>query len=240
MKVNRMLNNWWLAPRPAWNSLAWKQLPLLGHIRCKNNRQQKRRSRPRTQNGQLSSQIYKFKKFVAFSPILNPNSGAITTGGSFFALNQLPGYTDIQAVFDQYRITKVVIHHTSISQGIVQASTGANGVNVPPTFLICTDYDDSVAPGTLDVIREYQTCQNKPVNKNFSYTIFPQSSTMVYEGVASTGYATKYGQWLSTNDPAVPHYGVKWGINTNALTGAADAFGFTREVEIWFECKNSK
>ncbi len=240
MKVNRILNNWWLVSRPAGNLLDLEAVTCPGHSYCrKQTKTQSSRTRRQTVQQSLMAP-HKFRKLVSFSPILNPNSGAITTGGSFFSFNQIPGYTDLAAVYDQYRILKVVIHHTSISQGIVQASTGANGVNIPPTFLICTDYDDSVAPGTLDVLREYATCQNKPVNRNFSYTIYPRSSTMVYEGVAATGYSPKYGQWLSTTDPGIPHYGVKWGINTNALTGAADAFGFTREVEIHFECKNSK
>ncbi len=241
MKVNRILNNWWLVSRPAGNSLALEAVAKPGQHCCKNsnNRKSSRSRTQRTSNNSLMSP-HKFKKFVSFSPIKAGNSGAITTGGSFFSFNQIPGYTDLAAVYDQYRILKVVIHHTSLASGIVQMGTPGNGVNLPPTFLICTDYDDSVAPGTLDELREYTTCKNVPVNKNFSYTILPKSSTMVYEGVAATGYSPKYGQWLSTSDPGIPHYGVKWGINTNALTGGADLFGFTREVEIYFECKNSK
>lgn len=239
--MNRMLNNWWLATRPASNSLASGAVTEPGQHCCKNKAQQKRSSSRTNRTSQNSLQTpHKFKKWVSFSPIKAGNSGAITTGGSFFSFNQIPGYTDLQAVYDQYRILKIVIHHTSISQGIVQMGTPGNGVNLPPTFLICTDFDDSVAPSTLDELREYTTCLNKPVSKDFTYTILPKSSTMVYEGVAATGYAPKYGQWLSTTDPGIPHYGVKWGINTNALAGGADLFGFTREVEIHFECRNSK
>ncbi len=134
----------------------------------------------------------------------------------------------------------MIVHHYAHSVGVTAAENSGNAVTNPPRFLIVTDYDDSVVPSSLDSLRQYSTCISRPVTSDFSYTIKPAVSVMAYEGVSATGYSPKWDQWISTNDPSVPHYGLKWGIGQTPITGGTGQYGFTREVEFHLEFKNSK
>ena len=54
--------------------------------------------------------------------------------------------------------------------------------------------------------REDQLTNDKP---NFAITLKPAILAESYKTAITTAYAPKWGQWLSTADDTVPHYGLK-------------------------------
>ena len=54
--------------------------------------------------------------------------------------------------------------------------------------------------------KEHQFTNDKP---NFTIVLKPAIQAEAYKTALSTAYRPKWGQWLSTHDDTVPHYGLK-------------------------------
>ncbi len=149
-------------------------------------------------------------------------------GGTYFYLGQVPGFAEFTALFDQYRIRKVVLEFRPNQQSYTSSTNTSAVTNIPMRIVTAIDYDDSVAPTSHNELREYNTAQVHTMVEQWSQTIRPAVSVMAYEGVGSTGYCPKWDQWVSTNDPNVPHYGIKWAVppggqSTNCYQLAVEA-----------------
>lgn len=186
----------------------------------------KRSAEPPAKLGSKST-ILKCIRHVNLTTI-SEDTLSTTYGGTYFYLGQVPGSSEFTALFDQYRIRKIDLHFYPNQQSFT-SSTGASAVtNIPTRIVTAFDYDDSVAPSSLNELREYSTAQVNTMVERFSRSIKPAVSIMAYEGVGATGYCPKWDQWISTNDPGVPHYGLKWTVpagatSTNAYQLAVEA-----------------
>jgi len=181
----------------------------------------------------------RFKRFSAFNTI-NANNLSATNGATYYALDQVPGYAEFTALFDQYRITKVIHRFFPISKAFTQTNVASGGaINVPPRFITAVDFDDSTTAAFND-LRQYSTAEVVSCQTPVTRVIKPCVSTVVYESVGSSGYAPKSDVWISTNDPTVPHYGIKWSIGQNTASGADNVFGYVPEVEFHLEFRLSK
>lgn len=196
-----------------------------------------RSNRSKSNNG--SQPIYKFHRFAAFNSI---QAKALTTtyGATYFSLDQVPGYTEFTALFDQYRITRVIAHFWPTALSVTNTNSSSTIVNVPPRIVHAIDYDDSVAPTSVNEVREYSTARTNYSTEKFTRDFKPAVSRVVYEGVSSSGYSPDWDVWVSTNDPTVPHYGLKWALGSVGTSGADNAFGYVMEVEFFMEFKQPK
>lgn len=165
---------------------------------------------------------------------------AFTYGASSFSLDQCPSYSELVAVFDQYRITGVELSFWPTAQSVTNTNSAAAVVNTPSRLVTAIDYDDAVVPSSSTALREYSTCQVHSITESFKMRITPAVSVMVYEGVGTTGYSPQWGTWISTNDPTVPHYGLKYALAPNNLAGADNAYGTLVEAKIHLEFRMSK
>jgi len=168
----------------------------------------------------INNNVLKCTRHVNLTTINEDTVGSVY-GGTYFFLGQVPGSSDFTNLFDQYRIRKVVLQFKANQQSFT-SSTGSSAVtNIPTRIVTAIDYDDSVAPTSLNELREYNTAQVNTMVESFTREIRPAVSIMAYEGVGSTG-------WISTNDPGVPHYGIKWAVpsavaSTNGYQLAVEA-----------------
>jgi len=177
----------------------------------------------------ISNNVLKCTRHVNLTTITEDTIGSVY-GGTYFYLGQVPGSSDFTNLFDQYRIRKVVLSFKPNQQSFT-SSTGSSAVtNIPTRIVTAIDYDDSVAPTSLNELREYNTAQVNTMVESFTREIRPAVSIMAYEGVGSTGYCPKWDQWISTNDPGVPHYGIKWAVPS----GVASTNGYQLAVEATF------
>ena len=129
-----------------------------------------------------------------------PQTAAVPTSFAFH-LNLLPSYSEITAMYDQYRIDQIDIIYEPASRCGPSAATTSNGA---PHMLTRVDYDNSAAL-TYDQLRECSNTMVHSVFERWEHSFKPRVSPEVYNGVASTGYMVASGDpWISTGSPSVP------------------------------------
>jgi hypothetical protein len=220
------------------------ELPSNAKVQLANNKSSKRARPARKQSGQTEPKtpmgpIHKFRRWVGFSTW---GSTALTTSyyATSFSLSGVPGYTEFTALYDQYRITKVNLHLWPTNIAVTNSNSGSTIVNLAPRVVTAIDYDDSTNAGSFNELREYSTAEVHIVTDKVVRTFSPAVSTVVYEGVSSSGYAPTWGQWISTNDPSVPHYGMKGAIEATGSSSVDSAYGYRVEAEYFLEFRASK
>jgi hypothetical protein len=145
--------------------------------------------------------------------ILDVKAGGLFLGAFYFALSDLPGYTEFN-LFDQYKIRSIDLKFCpTFTNNIPKGVLGADSLNLP---LLSTsiDRDDATAPASLATILENQTCINHGtfnhvVNRHIAS---PQISLSAYQG-AFTGYA-QTTSWLDTSTSGIEHYGCKYALES--------------------------
>lgn len=87
-----------------------------------------------------------------------------------------------------------------------------------PDLWMRRDYEDNSAPtGTLDAFRGAKGTFKVACGRTKTFSLVPAVQQAAYEGVIGTAYMPAWRKWISTDDAATPHYGLKWYITqTNA------------------------
>lgn len=141
--------------------------------------------------------------------------------GFQFNVGLMPGIGDLLNVFDYYRIDKVDVTFTYVSDTPAVSSTAS----LWPIMAHCIDYDDDNAPATYqDVLRSnlhaihyFGEGAKRSVTRSFQ----PRANYIVSRlGTSSTGLATGLpGTLIDLASPDVPHYGLKvFLLNYNSTT----------------------
>jgi hypothetical protein len=74
-------------------------------------------------------------------------------------LDELPGFTDFTALFDQYRFTNV--NYKFLPRNNIQSltTTAVAGTSILPVIMVASDPDDSIAPSSVDDLTQYEGVQ---------------------------------------------------------------------------------
>jgi len=134
-----------------------------------------------------------------------------TKAGLSFALNNPPGYSELTALFDRYRLTKVQLTfiYGKNSANITQTTTAGANTNLPCLYT-AIDLDDDSAPANIDELLEYETCHVDRLDKIVKRTVYPRIATAAYSG-AFTSYANMDpSTWIDCNSDGVRYYGLKY------------------------------
>lgn len=129
-----------------------------------------------------------------------------------FNLNEMNNAAQYKELFEYYRIDKVVVTFKYKAYSYANAVSALTGVNeVNPILFFKKDHND-VSADSITVMKEsmktkeVQLTNNRP---NFSIVLKPAVQAEAYHSPVSSTYVPKWGQWLSTDDGSVPHYGLK-------------------------------
>jgi len=164
-----------------------------------------------------------------------------------FAFNNIINSAEFTALYDRYRIDKVVVKlqlvtnpnsQMKINDQTVAGSTWANPNNWYPKVWSVNDHDDSSAE-TIAQLKERSgvKCKILQPNKTLTYVIRPAIAAMVYKTVTTTGYGPKWGQWIDMQDVGVPHYGLKLVVDANGQD-PINEFVINVEKKFYFTCKD--
>jgi len=147
------------------------------------------------------------------SYIAQATPATLEFGSAAFSLQDLDQVTSFTAVFDQYRIDRVVMQVKSRnSTPNFNISSTANAT--PPQTFWVVDRDDSAPFTTLAQARQYDNVQEATCADNVEIDLQPSVTPAVYASGAFSGYAiVRTGMWLDCNNVSIPHYGVKWAIS---------------------------
>jgi hypothetical protein len=155
------------------------------------------------------------------------------------------------SIFEYYKINKVVVEFrykgasTPAYTTVPATSSGTqpsyameikNEIN--PVLYFKVDHNDINSDSLADMkesmrTKEHQFTNDKP---NFSIVLKPAIQAEAYKTALTTAYRPKWGQWLSTSDDTVPHYGLKVyavaGLGNNTNMGSIEV-----NTKIYFSCK---
>lgn len=168
---------------------------------------------------------------VAQSLFLNDGAGGGFTGtvnNYCVSLSLVPGYTEFQSMFDEFRIKAVKVSFipmANVSDFSQSGATGATGGDGSTgTFTLNPVYgvrsysalDFNMSQGsdvisTLEAIRQYQNCKWKPYNRIHSRYFYPKPHL---ENGSTSAYTLKEKPWFSTALSANTLYnGILFGVD---------------------------
>ena len=141
-----------------------------------------------------------------------------------FSLDKIVNYTELQSMYDQYKINFVEMYlmwspeELPVAEGAGTGGVIHNRSNlVPPSLQLyhLADYDDDtdLTENQFKERSKTRLTLLKPQQKK-KIVIKPAVLSQIYETTVSTGYAPKFNLKLDSNDANVPHYGYKFGIKT--------------------------
>ena len=144
---------------------------------------------------------------------------------------------DFTTLYDKYKILMVKI---KIMYQAESATSG--GASVLPIFNYCTDYDDSVAPTSLNNVATKQRARSLVLsaNKPITITLRPKVAVPVYQGVL-TAYSVNKAPYVDCVYPDVLHYGLKtWINNFYTPTGANTKLQYNQLITYRFATLSNK
>jgi len=174
-------------------------------------------------------------------------TGSATNGAMVFSLSDMPGVAEFEALYDRYMLTCVVVRFRIVNNpdaayplNLSSTVFTSNGTNWFPRLFYCPDYDDNNAE-TLSALRERAKTKMKVLKPNsyFKAVIKPACTVQTYYTTVSAGYAPKWKQWIDMSQSSVPHYGLKWVLDTSGVD-PSDTYPFKLEIEkqYYFKCKD--
>lgn len=171
-------------------------------------------------------------------------SGTSLAGALQFTMDQVVNYTEFSNLFDQFKITKVIVQLQLITNPDAAYNTNGVGPNQTanwfPKFWYIRDYDGG-STDTLTEIKERQgvRCFVLRPNKIYRIAITPKIAVQTYRTATTTGYAPKAMSLDFASGYDVPHYGLHYVVDALGLD-PNDSFPFLikREYKFYFTCKD--
>lgn len=161
-----------------------------------------------------------------------------------FTLSQVQGFADFVALYDQYRIRSVEVKYTPITLNIGNLNAAGQSSMQVCTLASVIDYDDSIDLPDVSIARQYSSCLirqygEEPYTTRRKFT--PASLVQLYRTLTTTGYSSKYGQWIDVATNDVPHYGMKFLLSLPAVCNTGDTnMGYQIDVQYELEFRNSR
>lgn len=204
--------------------------------------------------GRLSTNMHKYVRYGISETFTNLSGGSWQTAieqCTVINFDQLAGSAELKDLYDRYKITYVQIKFHLVSNPDATLSIQDNGqdpqttpvynsANWYPKLWYVVDYDDGNSI-TYSAIKQYAKAKMfviKP-DKQYKVGFKPAIRSLVYKTDTTTGTTAKFGQWIDTADPTVPHYGLKWVLDMEGLTSNIKApYKIVVERRVWFLAKD--
>lgn len=207
-----------------------------------------KRSRMRQSRVGASRDIHKFKRWISVPQDKDVNT--LADGLSlYFQFNQLVNYTEFTALYDQYRIEKVLIklhlitNPDAVVPPVTIPVTTQNVTNWYPRLWYSPDYDDKQVDAISD-FKQRATTKTLILKPNRDYTFWckPACQVEAYRDSAGTvGYCPSFNKWINMADTAVEHYGWKWALDCEGLNPEdTQPYKIRLNVCYFFTCRGTR
>lgn len=143
-----------------------------------------------------------------------------------FSMNDMPGYTELTALFDFYKLKGVRVRALPYLQDMSNSVSSLNNVRNPPIFY-AIDRSDSTAPSTVAEVLEYQDHKISSVWKGFDVYIRSPKFADATSAVR--------GGWVATSNATLNWFGLKVAI---PATGVSTQFYLV--FTFYVSCKDPK
>lgn len=153
-----------------------------------------------------------------------------------FNLGACDNISNILALYDQFRINKVVMKFTPVMATVVNKSyddtTTPGTANRAPTLASCIDLDSestgNVTQADMKLYPSYRECLG---TKKHTRVFTPAMLITGYRSATSSCYLPKYKQWIDCAQNNTPHFGLRVYYEAASPAGA-----WTYEIRIKLYC----
>lgn len=156
--------------------------------------------------------------------LIGPSSASTGPAGYFtyhFTMDEIPQSATFAALFDAYRVNKIVLKFIPMTMFTQSSNTSANLAAQPQWLSTVIDYDDSTLLTTEGALLEYETFKQSRPSATHKRVFVP---ALAQDYFKTSGATIAYGQarkrWIDAAYLDVEHYGVKGLINGPANLGA--------------------
>lgn len=195
-----------------------------------------------------SRNMHSFKRFAADTRV--NTTGTTSSHAIEYLFQNIINPNDFADLYDRYMITCVVhkfrlINNpnstTKLNQPAADSTTSfLNSTNFYPKLWYCPDYDDSSTETLQELQQRAKTkCMVLQPNKQYKIVVKPAVTIQTYRTTTTTGYSPKWKQWIDMGQRDVPHYGLKFVVDTSAQD-PVDTSPFIVEytTQYFFKCKD--
>lgn len=156
-----------------------------------------------------------FTETVRLTNLNTGTTGAGAAGLLAVSMNQIPQYTDYQALYNQYCIRSVqfIIMPEYDMYDSNNSPTGAVAAVTAPRFVYAiNDSAQQTAPTTeVDVLSD-NGAKIRMLDRPIKIRFRPVAQVRVTDSNSNLVYETKKNRWLGFQDASVAHSGVAWAI----------------------------
>lgn len=174
---------------------------------------------------------YTYKRKAYSNSYVQGTTIADTTGALTFFLAGVPNYTEFTALYDQYKITRVVCEFIPKN---TPAELG-NGTIAPSQFWTYPDFDDNTAPPNLATVLQRQAVVRTKNTQFHKRILCPRISKPVYQDGISFAYSPGKA-WIDCTNPSVPHYGLKYFMEK--ATNASSITAYDLQITYYLAFRN--
>lgn len=184
-----------------------------------------------------SRNIHRFKRIATLGTV-GCNAVGFLSYATAFRINQIPGISEFTALYDQYRIDKVVFR--AIPYTTENATTGTTPPwGLAPVYTVI-DLDSAATPPDTATLREYTSVRTHQALKPVVRVLRPRALTQIYRSTTSTAYAlANPRQWLDLGETDVPHYGIKMAAQLPNVS-ASNWLAYNLEAIFYFSMRAPK
>ena len=210
------------------------------------HRNKKRYNRTNKPRKPLALKAHNFcERFEEVIPLthdqINGSGNLNTTMTKKFSFDMIPQHAAYAALFDEYRIDKVVAtFRWSPSTYVFVNSTAAYSGNLSPLLYFKKDYNDDAAD-SLPILKESMRTHTKNLkyDEPFSISLRPASQILVDANIGNT-FSPTWKRWITTTVLDVKHLGLKCQVQVPIDAGTSGNYNMgkiTVEYKVYFTVK---
>lgn len=175
----------------------------------------------------LNSKIHSFKRTLdAGASSLITDGVNPTYSGWNFSMNDMPGFSELTALYDFYKLTGVLFRCIPYKQ-TDSNSVGATNNSFNPPIFYAIDRSDGSAPLSVGEVLEY--------NDHKIASVFNGFKIYIPNPKFADATSASRGGWVATSNASLNWFGLKIAI---PAAGAATAFYIT--ITYYVKCKDPK
>jgi len=189
-------------------------------------RRYKRRYIRKSRYNKRGQKLYLYKRFLDFGELTISNT--INTYTAYnFSLNDVPNFSEFTSLYDMYKINCVKL--TFLPQQTQSISIGSiNNPNASSRFFSVIDYNDGLAPSSIDELRQYQSCRMTSILRPHKRVIFKPKI------LDTNGFSIS--PWMSTASPSANYFGLKVAVEPMDSTSTL-SMTYTVEAKYYMSFK---
>lgn len=176
--------------------------------------------------------------------LYGPSTSDLSPAGYFSIFStiaELPQQATFTALFDCYRINKVVYKFIPMANSITDSVGVGNLSSTPQWLSTVIDFDDSTLLSSEASLLEYENFKQTGPYRKHIRSFVPAVSMDVYRTGGSTlGYTQTRKRWIDAANTDVPHYGVKGLINGPASQADQGQMAWKVYVTMYISFKQTR